>query len=90
MSFNKLYKILHNLCRHEVIFDVLAKLVSVTVITSIELPHSEWILLSLQFIANAYELLSMLSFKNKFLLQLFILYKLAIQLKQQLTIRIQQ
>ena len=32
-----------------------------------ELPHSEWILLSLQFIANAHEL-SMLSCKNKFLL----------------------
>ena len=58
---------------------MLAKLVSVTVTTPMsncELPHSEWILLSLQFIANAHELLSMLSFKNKFL-QLFILLKLA-------------
>ena len=35
---------------------MLAKLVSVTVTTPMsncELPHSEWILLSLQFIANA-------------------------------------
>ena len=44
-----------------------------------ELSHSEWILLSLQFIANAHELLLMLSFKNKFLLQLFILLELAAQ-----------
>ena len=46
-------------------FDVLAKLVSVTFANSIsnfELPHFEWILLPFHFIANAHELLLMLSF----------------------------